>query len=776
MKQLIKPSVFIFICLVWAACSTTKSLMPGQILYTGAEVKINPDSSGRISNQKDVKASLESRARPKPNKSILGVKYKLLIYNAAGQPKKNKGLRHWFRTKFGEPPVLLSEVKLQYNNDVMTSFLISQGYLQSVVTGDTVIKGKKGKAVYTTGTGDRYKINSISFPTDTSGLAKIVAANKEKSLLKVGDFYDLDTYKNERIRIDNDLKEKGYFYFSPDYLIMQVDSTVGKSLVDIRVRVKNDVADPALKPYAIKNINIYPNYNLRRDSILRRLTPLQHNDFSIYDDRNTFKPRVFDRLVFFKKGETYNRTDHNQSLNRMVNIGAFQDVRAEFLPLDSFKNDQLDLNIYLTPLRKNSLSFSVTGTSKSNNFVGSEVRVTQTTRNLFHGAEQLDVSLSGGFETQTGGGVDQNLNSYSLTGEAKLTFPQFIVPFYKPSSTTAFIPKTVASLSYQLLNRNSYYNLNSFKAQFGYNWKENQYKEHEFNPISINYVTSKVTSKNSDSLYNATPGLRATLQKQLIIGSTYNFTYSNQMEDSRRNNIYFNGSVETGGNLWGLFVKKNPDNTRSIFNTSLTQFVRLEADLRDYYKITRNVTWANRLNLGYGYAYGNSTSLPFIRQFFAGGSNDVRAFPARTLGPGTYYTSPTTTLADQGGDIKMMLNTELRFKLVSVIYGALFADAGNIWLRKEDLGTPASDGIPAVPGRPGSGFELKNAISELGIGTGAGIRADIKILVIRLDVAFPIRKPYLAPGDRWVFDEISFGSKAWRNDNLVYNIGIGYPF
>lgn len=136
----------------------------------------------------------------------------------------------------------------------------------------------------------------------------------------------------------------------------------------------------------------------------------------------------------------------------MVNIGAFRDVRAEFLPIDSFKNNQLNLNIFLTPLKKNSLSFSVTGTSKSNNFVGSEIKLTQTTRNLFRGAEQLDVSVSGGFETQVSG-ISKGLNSYSFTTEAKLTFPQFIVPFYKPKSTTAFIPKTVASLSYQLLSK-----------------------------------------------------------------------------------------------------------------------------------------------------------------------------------------------------------------------------------------------------------------------------------------------------------------------------------
>lgn len=763
MKNLTRLLAVIFICLVVAGCSSTRGLKPGQILYTGADVKINPDTSAKIADEKFVKTTLKGKTRPKPNSSILGFKYKLFFYNLAGEPKKPKGFKNWLRTKLGEPPVLLSEVKIKYNNDVLTSYLISQGYLQSIVSGDTIVKGKKGKAVYTALTGQRYKINSISFPKDTGNLTSIINQNKDKSLLKVGNFYDLDTYKAERDRIDNDLKEQGYFYFSPDYLIMQVDSTIGKNLVDIRVRVKDIAPDAGTKPFTIKNINIYPSYSLRRDSTLRNLDPLVYHDFNIYDDRNTFKPRVFDRLVFFKKDELYNRRDHNLSLNRMVNIGAFQNVKAEFLPLDSFKNDQLDLNIYLTPLRKNSLSFGVTGTSKSNNFVGSEVKLTQTKRNVFRGAEILEISASGGFETQVSGKSSQNLNSYSLTGEAKLTFPRFIVPFYKPSSTNAFIPKTIASVSYQLLNRGSLYTLNSFKGEYGYSFKESQYKEHIFNPISINYVQPSIKGDTA-RLYDSIPGLQYTLERQLIIGSNYNFTYTNQMDQTRRNNMYFNGSIETGGNVWGLFTPKDGKGQRSIFDVPLNQFVRLEADFRDYYKINRGVTWANRLNVGLGYAYGNSTSLPFVRQFFAGGSNDIRAFKARSLGPGTYNVSDTIAFADQGGDYKLMLNTELRFKIVSVLYGALFADAGNVWLRKED------------PKRPGSEFKAKNILNELAVGTGAGFRVDASIFVIRLDVAFPVRKPYLPEGQRWVFDQVSFGSSAWRRENLIYNIGIGYPF
>ncbi|TDQ08764.1 translocation and assembly module lipoprotein TamL [Pedobacter metabolipauper] len=764
MKNPIKPHFLLFLFLFLAACSTTKRLKPGQILYTGAEVKINPDSSARIDDQKYVKSTLEDKTRPKPNKSFLGIKYKLFFYNLAGEPAKPKGFRHWLRTKLGEPPVLLSEVKLKYNNDVLTSYLISQGYLQSVVTGDTVVKNKKGKAIYTAYTGQRYKINRITFPPDSGNLASIINQHKGETLLKAGEYYDLENYKNERIRIDNDLKESGYFYFSPDYLIVQVDSTIGKNLVNIRVRVKDIAPDAGLKPYTIKNINIYPNYSLRRDSVLRKLPPVQYNDFNIYDNRNTFKPRVFDRLVFFKKDELYNRKDHNQSLNRMVNIGAFQSVKAEFLPIDSFKNNQLNLNIYLTPLKKNSLTFGVTGTSKSNNFVGSEVKLTQTTRNLFRGAEILEVSASGGFETQVSG-KSQNLNSYSFTAEGKLTFPRFIVPFYKPESTNAFIPKTIASISYQLLNRGSLYSLNSFKGEYGYSFKENQYKEHVFNPISINYVQPIIDpNKNQEDLFDSIPGLRYTLQKQFIIGSNYSFTYTDQMETQRRNNMYFNGSIETGGNVWGLFAPKNEEGKKAIFDVPLSQFVRLEADFRDYFKVNRGVTWANRLNVGYGFAYGNDSSLPFVRQFFAGGSNDIRAFKARSLGPGTFKVADTVRFADQGGDVKLMLNTELRFKLVSVLYGALFADAGNVWLRRED------------PDRPGSKFNAKNVLSELAVGTGAGLRVDATIFVIRLDVAFPVRKPYLPEGQRWVFDQVSFGSKTWRRDNLIYNIGIGYPF
>ncbi|WP_129716358.1 BamA/TamA family outer membrane protein [Pedobacter sp. SYP-B3415] len=757
------PLCLLLVAGLLAACSNIKYLKPGQNLYTGAEIVINPDSSGRVKDEKGLKAELKSKTRPKPNKKILGLRPKLYIYNIAGEPKKKKGLRHWLRTKVGEPPVLSSEVRLKLNNDVLRSNLISQGYLQATVTGDTVTKNRKTKAIYTANTGQRYKINRVTFPPDSSPIAAIVNANKEKSLLKPGSYYSLDVFKQERERIDNDLKEKGFFYFSPDYMILKVDSTIGKHEVNVNLRVKETTPDASLKPYTINNIRIYPNYYLNLDSVIRRTKPVQYKDFEIYDRRNTFKPQVFERMIFFNKGDVYNRRDHNLSLNRLVNLNTFKFVKAEFNPVDSFKNNQLDLSVYLTPLKRNSLSLAVTGTSKSNNFVGSEVTLTQLTRNVFRGAEQLNISVGGGFETQVKG-TQAGVSSYSLSAEGKLSFPRFITPFFEPKSTSAFVPKTNVTLGFQLINRANYFSMGSAKGEFGYNWKESAFKEHVLNPISINFV--KLISQ-TDSFRLArqnNPVLFSTYENQFIIGSNYTYTYNNQIDQTRRNNLFFMGNVQTAGNVVGLFFKEKEDGSKRLFNTSLTQFVRFEADLRDYFKITRGLTWANRLNLGYGYAYGNSSSLPFVRQFFAGGSNDIRAFAARSLGPGTYRVSPNALFADQGGDVKMMLNTELRAKLVSVLYGALFVDAGNVWLRRED------------PLRPGSQFRLSNAFDELAVGTGAGLRVDASIFVVRLDLAFPIRKPYLPEGQRWVFDEVAFGDKGWRRENLILNIGIGYPF
>ncbi|MGC4235845.1 MAG: BamA/TamA family outer membrane protein [Niabella sp.] len=764
MRTIYSISFLIAAAITISSCSGVKHLKEGQVLYTGAEVRINPDSAKKVPGEKALKSALEEMTRPEPNKKILGMRYKLFFYNLAGEPKKPKGLRNWMRTKLGEPPVLMSDFKLQNNINVLQSHLISKGYLQAAVTGETRVKGKTGKAVYTALTKDRYTLNNIQFPPEPTALDNIIRRGAVNTLLKKGSYYDIDVFTAERERIDNDLKEKGYFFFNPDFLLMQVDSTIGDHQVNVRVKIKDLTPTEGLKPYRINDINIYPNYNIRRDSAIRLSKPVIHNDFNIYDRTNTYKPALFDRLVFFQKDELYNRRDHSLSLNRLVNIGTFRFVKAEFRPIDTLESDLLDANFYLTPQKKRSMSLQVTGTSKSNNFIGSELKLSNTNRNLFRGAEQLTTSLAAGFETQVSGA---KTNSYSLSAGARLTFPRIIAPINFKSASN-FVPKTNITLGAQFLNRALYFTMLSGNFEYGYNWKGNPYVDHNLNPFSVTYVRTLKTSDSLQKLLAQVPSLRGNYENQFIFSTNYRFTYSNQFQDKRRNNIYFQGSVETAGNLVNAFLKKNAAGQKTLFNTTVNQFIKLEADFRDFYKVNPGLVLAGRANIGYGIPYGNSSVLPYVRQFFAGGSNDIRAFRARSLGPGSYNyeIKPDSSrfFADQGGDIKMMLNGELRAKLFSVIHGAVFIDAGNIWTSKVDTS------------RAGSQFKLSNAFNQFAVGGGIGLRVDATIFVIRFDLATPLRKPWLPAGQRWVFSDINLGDPSWRKQNLILNIGIGYPF
>ncbi len=745
-----------------SACSGVKHLKEGQVLYTGAEVKINPDSAKKVPDEKSLKNTLKTMTRPEPNKKTLGIRYKLFFYNLAGEPQKPKGLRNWIRTKLGEPPVLMSEVRLQNNINVLQSHLISKGYLQASVSGNTEIKDKTGKAIYKVITRDRYTLNEIKFPSEPTALDNLIRRGSKKTLLQKGMYYDIDLFTAERERIDNDLKEKGYFFFNPDFLLMQVDSTIGNNEANVYVKIKDLTPIEGLKPYHINEINIYPNYNIRRDSAIRRSTPVVYKDFNIHDPANTYKPQLFDRLVFFQKDELYNRADHSLSLNRLVNIGTFRFVKAEFRPIDTLASDLLDANFYLTPQKKKSLSLQITGTSKSNNFIGSEVKISNTNRNLFRGAEQLVTSIAGGFETQVSG---TKTNSYSISASSKLVIPRIIAPIPLVSASN-FVPKTSITLGGQLLNRAQYFTMLSGSIEYGYNWKGNDYNEHNFNPFSVTYVRTLKTTDSLKQLLIRVPSLRGNYENQFIFSTNYNFTYTNQFEEFRRNKIYFRGSVETAGNLVNaLLKKKNNQDQKTLLNTTVNQFAKLETDFRDYFQLTPKSTLAGRANIGIGLPYGNSTVLPYIRQFFAGGSSDIRAFRARSLGPGAYhYPDSSRFFADQGGDIKLMLNGELRTKLFSIIHGVVFVDAGNVWTSKADTS------------RPGSQFKLGSALNQLAVGGGVGLRVDAKIFVIRFDLATPFRKPWLPEGQKWVIDQINLGNNEWRKQNLILNIGIGYPF
>lgn len=748
-----------------AGCSSTRKLPSGEALYTGAVIKIE-EPALRNKEKKNIKAELETLTRPLPNKTILGIPFKLWMYNLAGNPKKEKSIAGWLKYKVGEPPVLAGSVNLEWNAKVLQSTLENRGYFRTSVQGDSILRNKKVKAVYTVQTGSRYIINEVVFDQDSAVLQKTINASSAKTLLKPGDPFNLETIKAERERIDADLKEKGFYYFDPDYLIIQADSTVGHNTVYLQVKIKPGIPQRGSKPYTINDVYIFPGYRLsaqRADTL--KSDAEYYKGYYVVDKRKTYKPQMFVRSMQFNPGDVYNRKDHNQSISRLVNLGVFKFVKNRFEPVEDPDSAKLNVYYYLTSLPKKSLRADINANTKSNNLTGSSITIGWRNRNTFRGGELLSVNATAGFEIQYSGQL-KGFNTYRGGVETRLTFPRFLVPFIKLNTRSGFVPKTNILLAYDILTKEKLYTMNAFRGEFGYAWKETTTKEHQLNPIAVNYVQPiRITSLYESNAAN-NPTLQKAIEKQFIIGSNYNYNYNELAGNNGLKGLYFNGNADLSGNIAGLVTGANTLNgkDKTILGASFSQYVKLESDLRYYIRLSSKNIWANRLIVGFGYPYGNSAELPFIKQFFVGGNNSIRAFRSRSLGPGTYKDLNTVNfIPDQSGDIKLEFNTELRAKLFSIVHGAIFVDAGNIWLyRKND-------------DKPGAQFS-STFMKELGVGTGVGLRFDVSFLVLRLDVAFPLRKPWLPEPDRWVINQVKFGSSAWRKDNLVFNLGIGYPF
>ncbi|MFV5699145.1 BamA/TamA family outer membrane protein [Flavobacterium sp. ZT3R17] len=754
----------LFLALFATSCSNTRYLPEGELLYTGAKIKIEGNETSNKEN-KALKTALKNIVRPKPNSSILGLRPKLYVYNIVGTPKKEKGLRYWLKTKVGEPPVLYSKVDLEYNKSVLQNFVENNGYFNAHTSADSTRHGKKATAEYNVKPRKQYKIREVKFPMDSSAISTAVRKTSKRSLLKKDQAYSLDVIKEERIRIDTRLKEKGFYYFNPDYLKVQVDSTVADHQVDLIVKVKEEAPKLAETPYKINKIIVYPNFSIGSDSLsIESDSVVKYNDFTIIDQENLFKPRIFDRALYFKKGDFYNRTNHNLSLNRLVNLGTFKFVKNQFKTSDTLGN-YLDAYYYLTPLPKKSLRLEVLAKTNSANYTGTELNLNWSNRNTFRGAELLIISAFGGVEVQVSG-QNNGFNVYRFGTEANLVWPRFISPF-KLKSSSGFVPKTKTTIGYEFQNRTKLYSLQTFKGSFGYLWKANERTEHLLNVTEITYASPQNVTALYQEQIDANPSLGKVIEKQLIFGPTYSFTYTNTLEKRRKNTFYYKGTIDLAGNIAGLATGANSKkgDTIKVFGVPFSQFIKIENEFRHYLKLGQDSQLASRIIVGAGFAYGNSREMPFIKQFFIGGTNSLRAFRARSIGPGSYDGSATASsfLADQSGDLKLEFNTEYRAKIYGLVKGALFLDAGNIWLMNNN------------PEKPGAQFS-KKFLNELGVGAGAGLRFDFSFLILRTDFAFPIRKPYLPDGQRWVLDQINFGNSSWRKENLVFNLAIGYPF
>ncbi len=760
MQKKYQHILFLSACIIFlASCSNTKYLADNQNLFVGSKMKIEAPKRVPSGTKKQLDEELENLVRPKPNSKILGMRVKLWAYNIAGTPK-GKGLRYFLKYKFGEAPVIASYPILQKNSAILQNHLENKGYFHDTVTLDTVAKHKKLTAKYTAYVYDRYRIRNTTFPSDSSRISKALQRSAKNTFLKTNRPYDLDRIKAERERINARLKQRGFFYFGSDYIIVDVDSTVGNHKVDMDVRLKPETPEDAKKVYRINDVVVYADYDISSDTTLSYQNVKKVDGYIIVDPEKKFNPKIFSRTLVFKPGDIYNRDDHNLSLNRLITLGVYKFVKVRFEKADSVPGNKLNTFYYLTPTEKKSIRLEVTGLTKSNNATGSELSVSWRNRNFLKGAELFTISAYTGLEQQFSSA--KNATTFRFGGDLNLYAPRAPI-----KTSSAFVPKTRFNLGYEYYSSDTLYTLSSFKGSYGWQWKESVQKEHQLNPVSIILVQPSRIDSNFQMQLDTNVTLQRSIEKQLIIGSTYNYNYySLARPNAKRNNFYFNGNLDLSGNLIGLIsgANVNNGNQKLLFNVPFSQYVRMEAEIRHYLRINRFNTIASRLWGGLGYSYGNSTTMPFIKEFFAGGTNDIRAFRSRSLGPGSYLAPPVAGyIPEQPGDIKIEANAEYRGAFSSVFRWALFVDAGNVWALNEDSRGPAAK------------FS-SNWLNEIAVGVGAGIRIDISVLILRVDLAIPVRKPYFPAGEQWVFNKIDFGSSDWRKQNIVVNLAIGYPF
>ncbi|SIR40023.1 translocation and assembly module lipoprotein TamL [Pontibacter lucknowensis] len=774
---------------VLPGCSSTKTVPEGDALFAGFNVKINDeqDSSNRSG---ELETELSATVRPQPNASILGMRPKLWIYNAF-YTEKEKGLKNWIQTKIGEPPVLLSEVDTTSINEVMQARLHNRGYFFNSVQSDTTIKKKKATITWTATVHEPYRIRNISYTaSDSLPIHTEIRRMQENSVLKKGEPYDLDKMIAERARIDQALKNRGYYFFAPNMLIFSADTTVGNKEVDVLLRLKQDTPSQSLRPYRIDDIFINSNFTIN-DSLSVSDT-LRFDAYNYIPNENYVRAKHVVPGLFLEKDSVYSRRNHLLTVSRLSGLSAYKFVNLRY-ELDTLKEDRLDAFVFMTPALKKSLRAEAQMVSKSNNLAGPGVTVSFRNRNAFRGSETLTLDLTGRFENQVGGrrvvsNSEENpenpvgLNSYELGAQASLTFPRLVAPFNLPNLRSAFVPKTRITLGYNFLNRVQFFQMNSFNASYGYNWRPKQTITHDFTPINLQYVRLGRQTEEFETLLERNPFLRSSFEEQFIIGSIYQHTFSTLALEKKTHQFFNATTLDVSGNLvsavQSLLGNEKRDDAvdppvppRTIFNQPYSQYTRIDNDFRYYLNFSEQSQLATRLIAGVGYPYGNSRTMPYVKQFSIGGPNSIRAFRARSIGPGTYNVPDDQAFSffDQVGDIKLEANTEYRFPIFGFFRGAVFVDAGNIWLIDE---TYDQDGNLDKPK-----FQAGNLIQELAVGTGFGLRIDIEFFVIRFDLGIPVRVPYLPQGERFVLDDFKFGFNPGPGEHgVVLNIAIGYPF
>lgn len=777
--------LLLLVTLLVIACSPTRRLGDGEYLVHKNVVK--SDARGISSSE------IENLIIQQPNKRILGVRFHMFVHNLANNGKDKK-INRKLMDVVGEPPVVLDTTKVEESKERINRLLAQRGYFDNVIEDTIIYKRKKAYVHYKIRANQPYRINNFFITTKDPNISRRLDGDLgEKSLIKEGGILNIEQLDKERDRITQELRKVGYYDFNKDFIRFEVDSTLGQNRTDIvmDIRTPSTTEGDSIKQhkrYRVNNIIVYSDYKINADTA--SYIKVEYNDMQFaYFEEVTVKPKILTQSIFIREKAFYNVNRVEDTYKRLTALKIFSSVNIQFVKVG---DDQLNCIILLTPAKIQTFSVESRGTNRGG-FLGTALNFTYRNRNAFRGAEMFEVSMNGGLESQptltedrfddeSGLINDFYFNTIEFGPEVSMYFPKFFFPMDHEKISKTANPRTVFTASYNFQQRPDFIR-NLSRISMRYQWNESVTKQHIINPIEISVISVEKSRLFRERLEEFNDlFLLTSFQDHMIVSSRYTFLFNNQSLTKVKDVFYYRGNIEFAGNiLRGIhnMIDAPQDDIGSyrIFDIRFAQFVKLDNEFR-YRKIINNKSsFVSRLAAGAAAPLNNLGVLPFEKGFFVGGANGLRAWRPRTIGPGSYFDSDPRLRFDKIGDIKLEGNVEYRFKLLKMLEGAFFVDAGNVWLVNED------------EIREGGKFQAETFLSEIAIGGGVGARFDFNFFLIRLDFAMQLKDPSLNPGERWVHQPkdnynafIAEYNAAKGTDFNNYrprinlNLGIGYPF
>lgn len=743
------------------SCNVSKGLADGAYVYEGTTIEVvDPEEAESVP---DFSKTIREIPRQGTKSGLLNVYTGLYnIYAQTGE----KGFKHWVKYKLGKAPIAYENKMIGRTEAKLAYYLRGRGFFKSVARCDSTAHGRKASVVCTVELGPQFIIDSVFFPIDTTYTALKVDENIRCTIIREGSYYKRDALAYERSRTTMVANNIGFTDFREENIFFHVDTIKGNK-VNIYMEILQPSDSTYHSRYTLEHIDIFPNHTIDRQSTNTLDTVSLSGKMSVIESEYYINHKLLDRLIVQTLGAYHNKTNQVKSISRLLDIGLFKFVNINNIVQQQGQDGTLRQQILLTPNRMQSISGELELNNRSGNIFGVGLSSSYTHRNLFNGAEQLRISASGLVETQFDRSVSF-INSSDLTISADLTFPRIILPGFEVKEQYNSIPRTIANASFTRQRRTEFYTLRSVSGKYGFRWKPNSRTNHQFYPIVLSQFLVSAKSDEFEQLLAADQRLAGSFSNVLVAGIEYDYDVNTQKGKSDEEYSFFHAEVETSGHLASLLLGADTAVPSEIANVPFAQFTKLTVDWRTYRPVVGG-RLATRVIVGAGYSYGNSEELPYIKQYVSGGSNSLRAFRLRGIGPGAFVQDPATItvfeeqFVDQTGDIKLEFNVEYRFPIFSYLKGAVFADAGNVWVFEDR-------------DKRGGVFKIDSFYKQIALGTGVGFRLDFEFFLLRLDLSFPLRRPVFDEGFQWVVEDIDPFSSTWRATNLRYNLGIGYPF